>query len=72
MNWEQDGKLVELEGLFAKPEDYLDILLQEGWLLVGNYSDKRSVQVWDVKTKERIVSAEEASAPAFWPKPGGP
>jgi hypothetical protein len=72
MRWEQDGKLVELEGLFARPDDYLDIVLQEGWLLVANYSDKRSAQVWDVRTKERIVSAEEASAPAFWPKPGGP
>ncbi|WP_224361253.1 hypothetical protein [Hyalangium versicolor] len=70
--WEQDGKLVELEGLFAKPNDYLDIVLQEGWLLVANYGDPRSAQVWDAKTKERIVSAEEASAPAFWPGPGGP
>ena len=40
--------------------------------MIANYGDPHSVQVWDTKTKERVLSAEGASAPAFWPKPGGP
>jgi len=70
--WEQGGKLVELEGLLAKPNDFLGIQPQDALLLIANYGDPRSVQVWDTKTKERVLSAEGASAPAFWPKPGGP
>ncbi|WP_224242162.1 hypothetical protein [Hyalangium gracile] len=70
--WEQDGKWVELEGLLARPDDYLDIVLQEGWLLVTNFGGTRSAQVWDTRTKELLVSAEGASAPAFWPKTAGP
>lgn len=67
--WEQGGKLVGLEDLWAKPGDYLDLRLQDGLLLIANYGDPHSAQVWDTKTKERVLAAEESSAPAFWPKP---
>jgi hypothetical protein len=69
--WDESGKLVELEDLSAKPDDVLDLKLRDGMLLIANYGDPRSAQVWDTKTKERILSAEEANAPAFWPKSGG-
>ncbi|KFE60163.1 hypothetical protein [Hyalangium minutum] len=70
--WEQGGKLVEVEGLLAKKDDFLGIQTQDAFLLISNYGDPHSVQVWDTKTKERVLSAEGASAPAFWPKPAGP
>jgi hypothetical protein len=70
--WEQEGKLVAVEGLLAKKDDFLGIQTQEALLLIANYGDPHSVQVWDSKTKERVLSVEGASAPAFWPKPGGP
>lgn len=70
--WEQGGKLVELEGLLAKKDDFLGIQTQDSLLLIANYGDPHSAQVWDTKTKERVLSAEGASAPTFWPKPSGP
>jgi hypothetical protein len=70
--WEQEGKLVAPDGLSAKPDDSLDLELQDDWLLIANYGTPRSAQIWNTRTKERAVSAEDASAPAFWPKPGGP
>jgi hypothetical protein len=65
--WEQQGKPVALEGLSAKPDDFLGLQLLDGWLLIANYGDPRSAQIWDTRTKERILSAEDASAPRFWP-----
>lgn len=70
--WEQEGQLVALEGVGAKPEDWLDLKAQGEWLLIANYGMPRSVQVWNTRTRERVLSAEDANAPAFWPKPGGP
>lgn len=69
--WEQGGKLVEVEGVLAKRDDFLGIQTEGTFLMVANYGDPHSVQVWDTKTKERVLSTEGASAPAFWPKPGG-
>ncbi|MDY7226860.1 hypothetical protein [Hyalangium rubrum] len=68
VRWEQDGKLEELEGLSAKPDDFLSFQLQEDWLLVANFADQRMTQAWDTRTKKRVLSLEGASAPAFWPK----
>jgi hypothetical protein len=70
--WDQGGKPVELEGLLAKKDDFLGIQTQGNLLLIANYGDPRSAQVWDTQTKERVLSAEGANAPTFWPKPGGP
>ncbi|MDC0713449.1 hypothetical protein POL68_33605 [Stigmatella sp. ncwal1] len=72
MAWEQDGKLVPLEGLQAKEGDFLDLFLQDGALLTGIHGDTRAVQVWDTRTKERLLSVEGAVAPAFWPKASAP
>ncbi|WP_037584476.1 hypothetical protein, partial [Stigmatella aurantiaca] len=68
MAWEQDGKLVPLEGLLAKDGDFLDLRLQDGVLLIGIHGDTRAAQAWDTRTKERLLSVEGAIAPAFWPK----
>jgi hypothetical protein len=70
--WEQGGKLVELEGLLAKTDDVIDLQAEEGLLLVAGYGDPRAAQLWDIKTKQRVFSAADASAPAFWPKPASP
>lgn len=70
--WEKGGKLVEVEGVLAKKDDFLGIQTEGPLLMVANYGDPHSVQVWDTKTKERVLSVEGASAPSFWPKPGGP
>lgn len=70
--WEQEGKVVAPDGLWAKPDDFLGLELQAEWLLITNYGTPRSAQVWNTRTKERVIAAEDANAPAFWPKPGGP
>jgi hypothetical protein len=72
MRWEQDGKLVEVEGLSAKPGDFLGLQVKEEWLLVANLGESPGAQVWDTRTKKRMLSAEGANAPAFWPTAGTP
>ena len=72
VRWEQDGKLVELDGLMAKPDDVLDLQVQEGLLLIANDGAPRVAQIWDARTKERVLSLEEANAPIFWPPPASP
>jgi hypothetical protein len=67
VRWEQDGKLVELEDLAAKPGDSLGFQVKDEWLLIANYGESRGAQVWDTRTKKRMISVEGASAPAFWP-----
>jgi hypothetical protein len=69
VRWEQNGKLEELDGLSAKPEDRLDFQVKEEWLLITNAGESRGVQVWDTRTKKRMISVEGASAATFWPKP---
>jgi hypothetical protein len=71
VRWEQGGKLVELEGLTAKPGDSLGFQVKEEWLLIANYGEPRSAQVWDTRTRKQMLSLEGANAPAFWPKAGG-
>jgi hypothetical protein len=70
--WEQEGKVVAPDGLWAKPDDFIGLRLQDEWLLIANYGTPRSAQVWNTRTRDRVIAAEDASAPAFWPKPGGP
>lgn len=72
VRWEQDGKLVELEGLAAKPGDFLGLQVKEEWLLITNFGESRGAQVWDTRTKRRMISVEGANAATFWPKPGTP
>jgi hypothetical protein len=69
---EQDGKQVVLDGLLAKNGDFLDLQLQGGLLLVGIHADARAAQVWDTRTKERLLTVEDAVAAAFWPKASTP
>ncbi len=53
VRWEQDGKLVEVEGLSAKPGDALGFQVKAGWLLIANYGESRGVQVWSTRTKKQ-------------------
>lgn len=68
VGFEQEGKLVELDGLLAKNGDFLDLRLQDGFLLVGIHANARAAQVWDTRTKERLLTLEDAVAAAFWPQ----
>jgi hypothetical protein len=70
--WEEGGKMVEPDGLWVKPNDSVGLRLQDEWLLIANYGTPRSAQVWNTRAKDRVIAAEDANAPAFWPKPGGP
>jgi hypothetical protein len=72
MRWEQDGRLVELEGLKGKPDDFMNLQLMDKFLLIINYGDPRSAQIWDTQTKKLVFSAEGANAAAFWPSPSKP
>ncbi len=69
VRWEQEDKLVELEGLAAEAGDSLDLSMKEDWLLIARYGDARSAQVWDTRTKKLLVTAKEAYASTFWPTP---
>jgi hypothetical protein len=67
MRWEQDGKLVALEGLTEKPGEHIGFQLREGLLLVVQF-DSRSVHVFDTRTKKSLVSLKGVDAPTFWPE----
>ena len=70
--WEEGGKMVAPDGLWVKPNDAVGLKQQDEWLLIANYGTPQSAQVWNTRTRDRVLAAEDANAPAFWPKPGGP
>jgi hypothetical protein len=70
VRWEQDGKLVELEGLTETARyNRLGFQLQGGLLLITNPS---SAYVFDTRTKKNLLSVEGVESPALWPEPARP
>jgi hypothetical protein len=72
VRWEQDGKLVELEGLAAKEGERLGFQLRGGLLAVTVQSETSQAYVFDTRTKKNLVSVQGAESAAFWPEPSKP
>jgi hypothetical protein len=72
VSFEQDGKLVALDGLLAKNGDILNLRLQDSLLLADIHANTRAAQVWDTRTKALLLTVEDAVAAAFWPSAGTP
>jgi hypothetical protein len=72
VGFEQNGKVEALDGLLSKNGDFLDLKLQDGFLLLGIHATARAAQVWDTRSKALLLTVEDAVAAAFWPPAGTP
>ncbi len=71
VRWEQDGKLVELEGLKAKDGDSITLQLRAELLLV-TVLNETTAYVFDTRTKKKLLSVEGVESAALWPEPARP
>jgi hypothetical protein len=68
VRWEQDGKLVEVEGLTAKTGERLGLQLREGLLLIFVLGEEgRLAHVLDSRTKKSLVSVKGLESATLWP-----
>jgi hypothetical protein len=72
LRWEQDGKLLALEGLKAKDGDGIGLQLRGELLLVTVQSEARPAYVFDTRTKKKLLSVTGVASAAFWPEPTRP
>ncbi|MFY0523668.1 hypothetical protein ACN28I_10945 [Archangium gephyra] len=72
VRWEQDGKLVELEGLTARPGERLGFQVRGGMLLVFVLGETRSAHVFDPRTKKSLVAVKNIDSATLWPEPSKP
>ncbi|HZI05311.1 MAG TPA: hypothetical protein VEZ71_14870, partial [Archangium sp.] len=72
VRWEQDGKLVELEGLTARPGERLGFQVRGGVLLVFVLAETRSAHVFDPRTKKSLVAVKNIDSATLWPEPSKP
>ncbi|WNG58865.1 hypothetical protein F0U59_32135 [Archangium gephyra] len=69
VRWEQDGNLVELEELAARPGERLGFQVRGGMLLVFVMGETRSAQVFDPRTKKSLVTVKDIESATLWPEP---
>jgi len=69
VRWEQEGKLVELEGLTVEPGDRLGIQLQGDLLLITGPS---SGYTFDTRAKKKLVFLQDIEGATFWPEASKP
>ncbi|HEX8823214.1 MAG TPA: hypothetical protein VF794_25010, partial [Archangium sp.] len=72
VRWEQDGSLVELEGLMARPGERLGFQVRGGLLLVFVLGETRSAHVFDPRTKKNLVAVKNIESATLWPEPSKP
>jgi hypothetical protein len=73
VRWEQDGQLVEVKGLTARPGDRLGFQLRRGLLLIYVLAEEtRSAHVYDPRTKQRLVFVKDIDSATLWPEPSRP
>lgn len=72
VRWEQDGKLLELEGLKAKDTDSIGLQLRGELLLISVWSDPNPAYLFDTRTKKNLLSVTGAQSAALWPEPAKP
>ncbi|HYI00979.1 hypothetical protein [Hyalangium sp.] len=73
VRWEQEGKLVELEGLTAKEGDRLGFQARGGLLLVVALAgETKSAHVFDTRMNKKLVSVKDIESASFSPEPSGP
>jgi len=70
--WEQDGELVEPEGLTARPGERLGLQVRGGLLLVFVLAETRSAHVFDPRTKKSLVAVKDIESATLWPEPSKP
>lgn len=70
VRWEQNEKLVELEGLKAKPGDTLVFQLRNDLLVINVLGETQTAYVFDSRTKKNLTSVTGITAPVtLWPEP---
>lgn len=72
IRWDKSGKLVELAGLSATPGDRLAFQLQDGQLLIrmtGKTHTPYTADVFDARTKQKLISVKSVYSPRLWPLP---
>jgi hypothetical protein len=73
VRWEQDAKLVELEGLPVKNGTSLDLRTRDELLLIFVVGEQpRSAHVFDTRTKKNLLSVKGIDSPTLWPVPAKP
>lgn len=73
VRWEQNEKLVEPEGLTAKPGDIVVFQLRNELLVINVLGETQSAYVFDSRTKKNLTSVKGVTVPAaLWPEPSKP
>ena len=72
VRWEQDGNLVELDGLTARPGERLGFQVRGGLLLVFILGETRSAHVFDPRTKKSLVAVKDIESATLWPETSKP
>ncbi|WP_375765053.1 hypothetical protein NR798_25390 [Archangium gephyra] len=72
VRWEQNGKLVEVEGLTANDGDPLVLRLRGELLVITVLGGAHSAHVYDTRTKKLLASALDVELATLWPEPSRP
>jgi len=73
VRWEQNGKLLEPEGLTAKPGDTVVFQLRDELLVINVLGETQSAYVFDSRTKKNLASVKDIAVPVtLWPEPSRP
>jgi hypothetical protein len=72
VRWDKGGKLVELAGLGATPGNKLAFQLQQGLLLITVRGKTDTAEVFDSRSKQKLISVKDVVSPRLWPLPVNP
>jgi len=73
VRWEQDGKLVELEGLTASADNIVIFQLRGELLVINVLGRPPAASVYDTRTKKNLASVKDVGVPVtLWPEPTRP
>jgi hypothetical protein len=73
VRWEQDGKLVELEGLTASADNIVIFHFRGDLLVINVLGRPPAASVYDTRTKKNLASVKDVGVPVtLWPEPARP
>jgi len=73
VRWEQDGKLVELEGLSASADNLVIFQLRGELLVINVLGETNAASVFDTRAKKNLASVKDVGVPVtLWPEPARP
>ncbi|WP_434387846.1 hypothetical protein [Melittangium boletus] len=72
IRWDKGGKLVELAGLGATPGNQLAFQLQQGLLLIRVKGETQLAEVFDSRSKQKLISVKDVRLSRLWPLPAKP